>query len=563
MRRRSLGVSLLLSLVAGMGTALPAGAAPGLPEHVPGEVLVRFEPGVSSAERAALRARVAAREATPLDGLPKVELLRLPPGRSVADAVAALEARPEVRYAQPNFVYRLEQTIPNDTHFQYLWGLHNIGQSGGVADADIDAPEAWSAATGSSDVMVAVIDTGVDPTHLDLQGNLAPGGKDWVANDMDPADEHGHGTHVAGTIGARGDNGRGVTGVSWRVSILPLRVLNAQGRGFSAHIASAIAYAAEQGADVINLSLGGASRDPATAEAIRGASRSLVVAAAGNDGTDNDVSAVYPCNEGQKGAANVVCVAATNRHDERASFSNFGATAVHLGAPGQGILSTTRGGGYGSMSGTSMATPHVAGAAALLWSAAPGASVSEVKGRLLGNVDPIPSLAGVTVTGGRLNVAAALAASGEEVAPAAPIAEIEPAGGIQRAPTFTVRWGSPDVERYDVRFREAGVITSFATPDDWLDGTTETSASFDGSPASTYCFSARDDASEGAAWGEERCTAVPMNDRALKPRGTWSRRTAAGTYLGTVSVARERGSALSADVRAQRLAVVATRCPSC
>jgi subtilisin family serine protease len=280
-----------------------------------------------------------------------------------------------------------------------------------------------------------VIDSGMDRDHPDLAANAwtNPGesgfgresngldddlngriddwrGWDFVANDSNPADENGHGTHVAGTIGARRDNSVGVAGVADGSRLMPLRVLNAQGNGSVAGVILAYAYAARAGAKVVNLSLGAQAFSRAEQDAILAFPGMLFVAAAGNGGSDgigddNDLSPEYPC---AYILPNVLCVAATDNRDRLASFSNYGDVAVDLGAPGVDILSTTPGGGYGWASGTSMATPHVAGAAALLWAASPGASVAQVKSALMTGADPVASLSGRTVTGARLNVLGSL-----------------------------------------------------------------------------------------------------------------------------------------------------------
>ncbi len=338
----------------------PARALDGSPtaSRIPGELLVRFEPGVSASARAAARDRVGAKVARklPVRGL---ELLKV---HGVDAARTALEKRPGVRYAEPNFVYQLSST-PDDPRFVRLWGLHNNGQTAawqtGTPDADIDAPEAWDSVTGDPDVTVAVVDSGVAYRHPDLDGNIwsNPGetlngvdddgngyvddvrGWDWADGDNDPDDVNGHGTHVAGTIAAEGDNGKGVAGVTWDASVMPLRVLDAAGSGTAADMVEAIAYAQDKGADVLNASLGGPEYSQALADAISGAPDLLVVVAAGNEGADNEDASTptYPCNFP---SANLVCVAASDNQDNLAEFSNFGTTGVDLAAPGVEIYST-------------------------------------------------------------------------------------------------------------------------------------------------------------------------------------------------------------------------------
>ncbi len=324
-------------------------------EIVPNQVIVRFAAGTSSAgRRAAVRAEGAA-IAEPLS-LPRTELVELADGTSVEDAIAAFEENPDVTYAEPNYVSQLS-AIPNDTNFAQLWGLNQ------VSDKDIDAPEAWDLTTGNSSIIVAVIDSGVAYDHPDLAANIwtnddpAGGGDqdgngfvddtngwDFVANDNAPLDANEHGTHVAGTIGARGNNALGVTGVNWQASIMPLRAGNASGSLTDAAIIDAIVYACANGARVVNGSFGGGGFSQATLNAIDSVAcaNTLFVFAAGNGGSDgigdnNDTTPEYPCNYN---TTRIVCVAATDQNDARAFFSNFGATNVDLAAPGVGIFSS-------------------------------------------------------------------------------------------------------------------------------------------------------------------------------------------------------------------------------
>ena len=321
------------------------------------------------------------------------------------------------------------QATPSDSYYSYLWGMENNGQTGGTSGADIDAEAAWNISTGSSSIVVGVIDTGVDYTHPDLVSNIwtNPGeiagngidddgngfvddvhGFDFVNNDGDPMDDNNHGTHVSGTIAAAGNNNLGVTGVNWSSSIMALKFLSADGSGYTSDAVRAVNYATmmrtSYGIDVrvTNNSWGGGSPSTAMEDAIRasGDAGILFVAAAGNDGTDNDASPHYPSNYALD---NVLSVAATDASDNLASFSNYGQTTVHLAAPGVSILSTIAGGGYAFFSGTSMATPHVAGVAALAWSVDPDATVAEIRTALLQGTDTLGSLAGKCTTAGRLN----------------------------------------------------------------------------------------------------------------------------------------------------------------
>jgi len=362
-------------------------------------------------------------------------------GVSVDDARALLSRDGWVSAAEPDYYVSINEPVfPDDPSFTSLWGLHNTGQSGGTPDADIDAPEAWETTTGQSSVIVAVIDTGVEYTHPDLVDNIwtNPGeipddgidndgngfvddvyGWDFFQNDNDPMDEHSHGTHVAGTIAAVGDNDLGVTGVSWNATIMSMRFLGPDGSGSTFGALQSLDYAVAMGATVSNNSYGSPDRSTSFGNAIGAAGDAghVFVAAAGNSATDNDNSSTphYPSNHE---ADNLIAVAATNRNDALSWFSSYGATTVDLGAPGSSIRSTVLNGGYGSKSGTSMAAPHVAGAAALVLSIRPDFTPLQVKDALLAGVDPVPALDGKTVTGGRLNAAGALqaaAAAGPEI----------------------------------------------------------------------------------------------------------------------------------------------------
>jgi subtilisin family serine protease len=284
--------------------------------------------------------------------------------------------------------------------------------------AKIGATQVWEKNKGSQDIVVAVIDTGVDYNHEDLSYNMwrNPNGAekglvgwDFIHNDNLPFDDNQHGTHCAGTIGAVGGNGKGVSGVNQRVSIMALKFLSGEGSGDTAGAIQAIDYAVQNGARVLSNSWGGRGDDDnkGLRDAIKRAEDKgvLFIAAAGNDGTDNDSDPVFPA---AFNAPNMVTVAATDNKDDMAFFSNFGKTTVHVGAPGMNVYSTVPGNGYATLSGTSMACPHVAGAAALFWAANPNMTHKEVKARLMDSVDRLPALEGKTVTGGRINIAKAL-----------------------------------------------------------------------------------------------------------------------------------------------------------
>jgi subtilisin family serine protease len=479
-RGRIAAPALVLAVAAAPAVALAAGPrrAPELGPSpaaetapaVPGEVLVRFGAGASAATREDARDEADTRleERLPVRGL---ELLRTQPGTAATAAAERLEEQPGVIYAELNR-YRSAFRIPNDPYFGELWALHNTGQTvagaAGTPDADIDAPEAWDLTGGDASVPVAVIDSGVSRTHPDLAPNLwsNPGetgggresngvdddhngfrddaaGWDWIDSDADPSDANGHGTHVAGTVGARGDNGAGVSGVAWRTSLMTLRTLDADGSGTVAGAIAAYGYAGAKRARVINASFGGSGFSRSEYDAIRAIPQVLFVAAAGNKGSDNDAVPQYPCNYE---LPNVVCVAASGQRDALAGFSNRGASSVDLAAPGTSILSTWPG-GYAYSNGTSMAAPHVSGAAALAFAYRPGSTAQSVKQALLAGVDVLPSLAGLVATGGRLNAYATLA--GRPPAPAAPAPPAVPSGPPAAAPDR-----SPPSIRVRVRARQ-------------------------------------------------------------------------------------------------------------
>jgi subtilisin family serine protease len=447
MRQHSLVVALVLS-----AGALPAGALaqnqnapragahgravaalranPGLDRN-PTSIIVRFDERTTEAMRAGVRAAIGGRKARDLGGVAGLELVEsaLP----VEHALAGARAMPGVVYAEPDYVVHTTAT-PNDPYFSNLWGMNNSGQSvngdPGTGNDDIDAPEAWNTFTGDPNLVVAVIDTGVQWTHADLAANIwtNPGevagngvdddgdgyvddvhGYDWYGLDSDPNDETGHGTHVAGTIGAVGNNGVGVTGVNWRCRIMPLRFIGPNG-GYTSDAVSAIQYAVAHGAKVMNASWGGGGYSQALYDAINQARSAgvLFVAAAGNASANNDATPFYPANYALD---NVISVAAVDNDFGLASFSNYGATAVHLGAPGVNILSTYYGDQYAWMSGTSMAAPHVTGVAALVIGQNPAWTYAQVRSRLFSTVRADAALSGRTVTGGVVNAAAALAST--------------------------------------------------------------------------------------------------------------------------------------------------------
>ena len=359
------------------------------------------------------------------------------PGSPAKEVLAWAGRTPGVAFVEPDFAIT-GAAVPNDRSFGSLWALDNTGQSGGVVDADIDAPEAWTITTGSRGVVVAVIDSGIDYQHPDLAANVwaNPGeiagdgvdndrngfvddvhGWDFANSDADPMDDDGHGTHVAGTIGAVGNNGTGVVGVNWQVSIMGLKFLDAAGSGYTSDAIAAINYATRMrrdfGINVVatNNSWGGRTASAALRTAIDagGAAGILFVTAAGNDAANNDTIPSFPATITSDA---IISVAATDRSNRLAAFSNFGRTTVDLAAPGVGLVSTVPRNAYESYSGTSMAAPLVTGTVALLAAARPGATAAELRAAILSSTTPVAALAGTTASGGLLNARAALEALG-------------------------------------------------------------------------------------------------------------------------------------------------------
>lgn len=344
--------------------------------------------------------------------------------RSLIKNVSSLS---QVEIIEPNFIYRafdLPANLPNDPRFEELWGMRNVGQAdssgrAGVVGADIQAPEAWAINTGSQDVVVAVIDTGVDYTHPDLAANMWQGqdsegnviyGYNAINDQLDPMDDHSHGTHCAGTIAGVGNNGIGVTGVAWNAKIQGVKFLSGSGGGTLADAIKAIDWAADNGAQIMSNSWGGGGFSETLYESIQRTQEKgiIFIAAAGNDGSDTDARAAYPASYDLD---NIVSVAAGNNINALASFSNYGRETVDLMAPGRNILSTVPQSKVGSgaepykvYSGTSMACPHVSGAAALLWSAEPSLTAAQVKERLMSSTDKSRSFRDKLASMGILNV---------------------------------------------------------------------------------------------------------------------------------------------------------------
>lgn len=405
-------------------------------------LLVRFKDGVSRDGRAAVHARLGARRLRRFETPRGLELVELPRGMTPRAAAVRYRESPHVRYAEPDYLVHAGAT-PDDPSFGSQWGLHNTGQVPGTVDADIDAPEAWDVTTGSANITIAVIDTGIDYRHADLEANLhrnepecTPNGLDDDGNgaiddchgidalnhDADPMDDHGHGTHVAGTIGAVGNNGVGVAGVAWNVRLLPCKFLGADGTGSISGAIACLEYvhaARARGVNVVatNNSWSGGDYSQALFDAIAEQQQAgiLFIAAAGNGSSlngarDIDFFPIYPASYG-RWLSNVIAVAALDAYATPAEFSNVGRQTVHLLGPGEEILSTAPGNAYAMKSGTSMATPHVSGATALLAAQNPGLDWRGIRNLLLSTTDRVespPPLPAKCLTQGRLNAHRAL-----------------------------------------------------------------------------------------------------------------------------------------------------------
>jgi subtilisin family serine protease len=399
-------------------------------------VLVKFKSGVSQEAIDRLTATLHDRVEDRIENVDGLEAIDDLDNEDAATVAGEYQKLAEVEYAEPNFEIELDEAeaplepiLPHDPQFNDQWALANSGQRGGKQGADISATVAWATTTGSDKVVVAVLDSGVDYTHEDLIQNMwmrpadmAPyqdnelgtiddeHGFNAIDSASDPMDDNGHGTHCAGIIGAEGENNLGIAGVNWKVRIMPLKFLNSGGFGSTKDAIEAINYVIDRkkagvNVRIISASWGSTQRSRALGDVIRKAYENdiLFIAAAGNASTNNDRTPHYPSSY-----PNVLSVAALDRHDELAKFSNYGVKSVAIAAPGVDILSTWLGNAYEEKSGTSMATPVVSGVAALILAEHPRMSVDDLKKKLLASTDPIVALKGKTVTGGRINAAKAL-----------------------------------------------------------------------------------------------------------------------------------------------------------
>lgn len=402
---------LLAAAAAAICTLTIVPGAQAAQRYVDDEVIVKYKSGISESQRSGLLEQAGVeRTLSSVRGL-NARVVRT--SGNAATAAKRLNASSNVLYAEPNYILRTSAT-PNDPRFGELYGLNNTGQGGGSADADIDAPEGWDLGglgsfPGSGGVKVGIIDTGIDQAHEDLQGKtvncarsgggLLPIGGGTIREGTCP-DDNDHGTHVAGTVAATANNGKGVAGVAFNSQLAICKALGGPlGSGSTSDVANCINWTASKGAKVISMSLGGGSSTTLQQAVQNADDTAIVIAAAGNDG---DATLNYPAAYPE-----VVSVAATDNRDARASFSNANAD-VEIAAPGVNTLSTKRGGGYVAFSGTSMATPHVAGVAAVIAQRNPGFTPAQIRSKLDAAVDDKGAAGRDPVFGfGRVNLAKA------------------------------------------------------------------------------------------------------------------------------------------------------------
>jgi len=393
-------------------------------EYRTDQILVQPKAGSSRAALTTFHAAHGAKVAQAFPAVGGSQVITLPAGETVQTLIAKYQQSGLVEFAEPDYLVYADATTPNDPKYLdgTLWGLNNYGQNGGTAHADIDAPEGWDVLTSASNIVVAVLDSGIRATHEDLASNMwvnpHDGGHGFNAftGTNDPSDDGGsHGTMVAGILGAVGNNGKGVTGVAWRVQMMAVKCLN-NGTGSDSTVIACIDYARTNGAKIINASFDSPAPSLALSNAIVAARDAGIIwvasAGNGNPGVNIDVSPTYPACYA---IDNIVSVAYTTRTDALGSLSNYGATNVDLAAPGDQIYTTydSSDSGYNTFTynftaGTSYAAPYVSGALALMLTKYPTENYQQIIQRLLNATDPLPSLAGKCVTGGRLNLKQAL-----------------------------------------------------------------------------------------------------------------------------------------------------------
>jgi thermitase len=401
--RRFVTLALAAGVLASAAGPLAPASAAGRPDVVDDELLVKFKPGRSSVDRAALHRQAGGREDGEIAGL-DVKVVKVARG-AARSRLAVYQQSPAVEYAELNGIAYLDWT-PSDSYYARQWALHNTGQTGGKPDSDIDAAQAWDKTRGSSVTRIAILDSGINVAHPDLSGKVLESKNFSTSTTSD--DLLGHGTHVAGTVAAKTNNSVGTAGVCPNCTLLSGKVSKDDGSVLYSWVVNGILWAAgcetaacssSPRAKVINLSLGGPSASITLQSAIDKAwSRGAVVACAA--GNTNTSAKFYPA-----AYANCIAVAATDHNDQKASFSNFGSSWVDVAAPGVNILNTARSGGYESWYGTSMATPHVSGLAGLLWSTS--SSASSVRSKIEQNADRIAGT-GTSWAKGRINACRAV-----------------------------------------------------------------------------------------------------------------------------------------------------------
>lgn len=422
-------------------------------QHISCELVIKWRNSPSSAQKSAIRNQIGSRTEKSISKL-NIEHVVLEEDNStdIFTIIKQYQSHPDIEFIEPNYIYRTSALLPNDPQFTNQWHHNNLGDNNGTADADIDSPEAWSISTDCSSMVVAIIDSGVDWKHEDLAPNiwqnlaedadndgqvLIWNGTSWIFdpddengidddgngyiddfigwdfrnNDNNPMDDLNHGTHVAGLIGAVGNNNVGVSGVCWNIQMAVLKFIGANSEGTLMNAVEAINYALIMGIPISNNSWGGyADSNNILESVIQSGPDHLFITAAGNGGLDgigddNDITPVFPSTF-QEG--NIISVAASDRNDQPTIFSNYGSTSVDLAAPGFSITSCLPNNQYGILSGTSMATPQVTGTCALLWQLFPTKTNIEIKDAVINATDIIPVWSGKTLSKGRLNIAATL-----------------------------------------------------------------------------------------------------------------------------------------------------------
>lgn len=534
--------------------AASSALAPGIAAPAPyrtDQIIVRAASGHDRSALQRLHDNLGSTVARHLGGDRRVEVVKLPPGLSVPDAIQRFARSGQIEFAEPDYLIRPLLT-PNDFNYynQDQWNLKNNGIYGGAAGADIMAEAGWDLQTDASSIIVAVVDSGVRYTHEDLAANMwvNPGesgldapGRDKRSNGVDddgsgyiddvhgmnalngtgnPWDDWGHGTHVAGIVGAAGNNGVGVAGVAWRVKIMACKFITADARYSVSDAVTCLNYARAHGARIVTASWGGYNFNSIALrqaiEALRAAGI-IVAAAAGNDNNNNDTFPLYPAGYD---IDNVVAVASTTRTDDRAGYSNFGAASVHLGAPGSPVFSAWAGSDrdYRYHEGTSMAAPHVAGACALLWARFP----KDTHQQILSRVDPLPTLAGLTKSGGRLNLAAALA-SGAPPPPPPPAPLAAPTGltgSTGSASSVSLNWldNSTDETGFEVERSLDGVTFASAAT---LGANTTSYTQMELVAATTYYFRVRSLRGSTRSTYSNVATVTTASAPAPPPAGSW------------------------------------------